>query len=380
MNRSLDVIVDSGSWGTAPVPAELSTRGGTRQVNVLCALLFTALWTRPPQVYGFNLSDLWAWHRYRPAIAGTNDLQLREEWGSVDPHQKTILSDELGVGFTTQLIQEAFCCSEFTDTLYVVKVLEPDSFTLTSTARAGSQKSPDYIARLQGSEWLVLECKGTQSSQAALRKAITRGRAQKKSLQAKSHASIRHSLVAGLYIPQWDSNEAACILVADPSWEELESLLSAQSKGRVDEAITQVALAKQLALTGLREAPDYLISMRAGELKELPENVRRELKDFLAEGFRVVFDSSDLRSLQKGSEEDSRVVLLASAPADLFDRLLGSSSVSEVILDLSKRDPAAWRMASGEFFAEVSTPTGFRFRLEVGTHNQRLRRTADAAR
>lgn len=380
MNRSLDVIVDSGSWETAPVPAELVTRGGIRQVNVLRALLFTALWTRPPQFYGFSLNDLWAWHRYRPAISERTDLRLREEWGAVDPHQKTILSDELGVGFTTQLIQEAFPCGEFTDTLYVVKILEPDSFTLNSTARAGSQKSPDYIARLQGSDWLVLECKGTQSSQAALKKAITRGRAQKKSLQAKSAGSIKHSLVAGLYIPQWESNEMACIWVADPSWKELESLLSGQPKGRVDEAITQVALAKQLALTGLREAPDYLVSMRAGELEVLPENVRRELKDFLAEGFRVVFDSADLHSRQKGSEEDSRVVLLASAPADLLGRLLGSGSVSEVVSDLSRRHPAAWQIASGEFFAEVSTPTGFRFRLEVGPHNKRLQRTAEAAR
>jgi hypothetical protein len=367
MNRSLDVIIESGSWEPASVPAELSTLGGTRQVNVFHALLFTALWTRPPQVYGFHLNDLWAWHRYHPAIAGTDDLRLREEWRSVDPHQKTILSDEFGIGFTTLLIQESFHCGEFADTLYVVNVLEPNSFRLTSAARVGSQKSPDYIARLQGSERLILECKGTQSSRAALKKAIARGIDQKKSLKAQGSTSIKHSLVAGLYIPQWDSAETACISVADPFWEELERFLSGQLKERVDEAITQVSLAKQLALCGLAATPDYLISARAGELKDLPENVQLELKGLPSEGFRIVFDSSDLRSRQRDSEAHPRLVLLARVPEDLHDRLIGDDSVSGIISDLSKRDPAAWRMASGESFAEISTPSGFSFRLEVGS-------------
>lgn len=166
---------------------------------------------------------------------------------------------------------------------------------------------------------------------------------------------------------------------SDPSWEELEILLSSQSKERVDEAITQVALAKQLALTGLSAAPDYLVSVRVGESKELPENVRRELNDFLAEGFRVVFDSSDLRARQKEPEEYPRLVFSASAPMDLLDQLLGSNSASEVVADLSRRNPALWRVASGESFAEVSTPTGFNFRLAVEPHNQRLQRTIDAA-
>ena len=378
MNRSLDVVIDSESWTTAPVPVELSTRVGTRQVNVLDALIFTALWTRPPCVYGFYLSDRWAWHRYSPAIAVRSELRLREEWKSVDPHQKTILSDELGVGFTTQLIQEAFCCGEFTDTLHVVNVLEPDSFTLASTARSGSQKSPDYIARLQDSKWLVLECKGTQSSRAALKKAITRGKAQKESLTATNPTNIKHSLVAGLYIPQWDSDEWPCIWVSDPSWEELERFLSGQPKGRVDEAITQVALAKQLALSGLSAFPEYLVSARTGELTQPPDHIRREIKVLLTEGYRVVFDSSELHSPSKGFERSPRVILWASAPPDLVDRLNGPTAISEVISVLSKQDPTVWRRASGEFFAEVSTPIGFSFRLKIEPHNPGLNRTDTA--
>lgn len=211
MNRSLEIVIDSGSWGSKSVPAELSARAGERQVNILVALVFTALWTRPPVVYGFHLSDLWAWHRYLPAIAATNELRLREEWTSVDRHQKTILSDELGIGFSTLLIREAFECSEFIDALHFVNVLEPNSLFLLEGARAGSQKSPDYVARLNNSNLLVLECKGTQSSRAALKKAIARGGLQKANLKATNPMRIEHSLVAGLFIPQWYSAEAPCI-------------------------------------------------------------------------------------------------------------------------------------------------------------------------
>ena len=118
MLRNLEIVVDSQSWAPKRVPRELLSCAGPRQVNVLVALIYTALVTRPPTVHGFHLSDYWAWLRYQPAIAATNDLRLRAEWDTVDSHQKTVLSDELGVGFTTQFITEALNCSEFTDTVY----------------------------------------------------------------------------------------------------------------------------------------------------------------------------------------------------------------------------------------------------------------------
>src|SRR5437773_4310658 len=125
MLRNLEIVVDSQSWAPKRVPRELLSCAGPRQVNVLVALIYTALVTRPPTVHGFHLSDYWAWLRYQPAIAATNDLRLRAEWDTVDSHQKTVLSDELGVGFTTQFITEALNCSEFTDTVYEVNVLDP---------------------------------------------------------------------------------------------------------------------------------------------------------------------------------------------------------------------------------------------------------------
>jgi hypothetical protein len=380
MNRTLELVIDTGSWAPEPVPVELSARAGERQVDVLAALVFTALWTRPPVIYGFHLSDLWAWHRYLPALATTSGLRLREEWTSIDRHQKTILSDELGVGFTTLLIREAFNCGEFIDTLHFVKVLEPSSLSLLEGARAGSHKSPDYVARLTDSKLLVLECKGTQSSRSALKKAIVRGELQKANLKASDPSIIEHSLVAGLFIPQWHSEEAACVWVSDPSWEDLEVLVNGQTKERVEEAITQVALAQQLTLSGLSALPQHLTSVRVGDLNDLPPQAKREIEALLKEGYRILFDSAELRFRVRAAESTPRVVFSVKPPADLLRQLNESTSVSEVISDIGKEGgPLMWRLVSGDFFAEVTTPTGFSFRLEVEPHNQHLKRTSGAA-
>lgn len=364
MNHSFEIVVDSQSWRSTPVPPELSAQVGIRQANVLTALLFMAFSTRPPTVYGFHLSDLWAWLRYIPAIASTDELRLCKEWTDVDRHQKTILSDELGVGFSTQFIAEVFGCAEFVDTLHVVRFLEPGKFTLGGEAKTGSQKSPDYIARSPGSTYIVLECKGTQSSRAALRRAVARGQEQKTNLGAVTPSHIRHSLVAGLFVPQWSSAETSCLLVSDPSWEDLERVLSRQPKWRIDSAITQVALAKQLALAGMRSLPEQLISSRAGEIPELTPNAQREVADLFTEDYRVVFDSSDMRFRLPEAERSKRVVFSARAPETVLG-LAEAKSASEVLLNLSKQDPRSWRIATTESSAEVTTPLGFSFKIEV---------------
>jgi hypothetical protein len=368
-NRTLDVVVDSASWAPRPVPRELSTRAGSRQVDVLGALIYTALVTRPPTVHGFHLSDYWAWMRYFPAIAETSELRLCEEWRNVDSHQKTVLSDELGVGFTTQFITEAFDCSEFTDTLYVVNVLDPTKFSLAGGAKKGPQKSPDYIARDRQSDYIVLECKGTQKSRAALDDAIERGRGQKANISATNSARIKHSLVAGLFIPQWLSSEAPSIHVSDPRGEELEGLLSGQPRRRIDDAITQISLAKQLALAGLTVVPTHLGSSELGKLAALPEAARAEVETqagVLKGDYRVIFDSADLRARMPPGETPTRATFSVRTAAVVLEQLMGAASVSEVISELSKRSSnASWQLHSEDFAAEVTTPLGFGFRLEV---------------
>ena len=100
LNKRVGVEVMANSWQApaTPPPTLINAAQATpTTINVLCALAFTALWTRPPVRYGFSLSDCWAWLRYFPAIATTQDLRLCDAWTTLDPHQKTVLSGDFGV-------------------------------------------------------------------------------------------------------------------------------------------------------------------------------------------------------------------------------------------------------------------------------------------
>ena len=129
--------------------------------------------------------------------------RLCKEWEDIDPHQKTILSDEFGVGFTTYLLCEKLGCIGFADTLYIQK--HPDLaryFSVRSSKKIGRQKSPDYIAIDDRHDIYVIECKGTQSSYSTLKTSIKKGQEQKNSI-ALAPSSVKHSLVAGLFVPKY---------------------------------------------------------------------------------------------------------------------------------------------------------------------------------
>jgi hypothetical protein len=339
-------------------------------MNVPLALLFTALSTRPPTVQGFHLSDFWAWLRYTWAFDSSLDLRLRPEWESVDPHQKAVLSDELGVGFTTYLLSTELGCSQFIDTLYFVNALEPGSFLLTSSAKRGPKKSPDYIARVGGSNYCVLECKGTQSSLKELAAAIGRGQKQKKSLTPQGGTVVLYSLVAGLFIPPWKSSEFSQITISDPSWHEFEELLARRSSFDINQALVQVALAKSFALIGFPETANALVTMRLDDQSELPPPARDELRRRQrsdTQALDIVFDTADMRgraTAQTPSPWHAR--FRASAPEPLVAALAEGRPARGLIQELvSELTHPNWHTDAGEAFAELQTPLGFTLRLEV---------------
>ena len=109
MRKRLVLSLDAGSFPIgSPVAARLGAVSGTVDIDVDAVLLMIAYVTRPPAIYGFSLADAWAWLRYRQAIARTRRLRLKAEWTDLDQHQKAVLSDEMGVGFTTYFLQGVF--------------------------------------------------------------------------------------------------------------------------------------------------------------------------------------------------------------------------------------------------------------------------------
>jgi hypothetical protein len=214
------------------------------------------------------------------------------------------------------------------------------------------------MARSNNSGYVVLECKGTQRSRAFLGRSIATGRRQKAALEAKN-ADIQHSLVAGLFISQWGSVEGSCLRIADPYPKDLGGILSKQSKEGIAGAITQVALAKQLALAGVKGLPDYLVSERFDKLPEMPTPIRRELESLSMAEHRVVFDSVGLWPHASREARIVRIKFSVAAPD-----VEGAILVKDVGA-LVDRASTEWKIETSESAAEVKTPLGFRFKLQV---------------
>jgi hypothetical protein len=279
LNKRVDIEVLLDTWKapTAP-PAALTLAAQTSPLNIdfLCALIFTALWTRPPIRYGFSLSDCWAWLRYFPAIAPTQDLRLCDAWTTLDPHHKTVLSGDFGVGFTTWFLNQTLDFVKYSDTLWVVNTLSPGAFRLASSARRGPKKSPDYIAEDSNGNLSVLECKGGQSSRKELLAAMERGIPQKANVQAIGTTQLQHSLVAGLFIPQFDNSDSATIVIGDPEWGEFKERLSPFSREEIGRSVSQVAHAKELAMLELPNTANTLVRAQGSE-ESITGAIKRDL-------------------------------------------------------------------------------------------------------
>jgi hypothetical protein len=296
LNKRVDIEVLVDTWAApATPPAALTTaaQSSPNSIDVLSALAFIALWTRPPVRYGFSLSDCWAWLRYLPAIAATQDLRLCDAWTTLDPHHKTVLSGDFGVGFTTWFLNRTLDFVRYSDTLWVVNTLSPGAFRLASSARRGPQKSPDYIAEDSNGNFSVLECKGAQSSRTGLLGAIERGVPQKANVQAIGAIQLQHSLVAGLFIPQFDNSDTAAIVIGDPEWDEFKERLSHFSREEIGRAVSQVAYAKELAMLELPNTANTLVRAEGSE-ETVTSAIRRDLsweraanRRVTAEGVRV---------------------------------------------------------------------------------------------
>lgn len=220
MFRTIQITVDAASWTTLgkAVPTTISAAAGSRRVRVDMALLHTALRSRPPSYQGLHIADFWAWLRYFPAVSTDPNLSLRSEWDELDAHQKTILSDDWGVGFSTGIIGQLLGVLVWADTSHVAKLTKgwtPPLVTLTSTNKKGPKKSPDFLGFTAGLDIVVLECKGTQSGSEVSTKQIGKGVAQKQAISFSGVTPLQ-SLVGGLYIPLETNSAVAEWQVRDP--------------------------------------------------------------------------------------------------------------------------------------------------------------------
>jgi hypothetical protein len=119
--------------------------------------------TTPSWTNMARLSASWATRRYFWAIAeplpqGTN-LRLSDDARRMDFHQKTLLSDEFGIGMAGLLIEKFFDAGSFVD----ISIALDDPAAYQNIEREGDAQ-PDYLiwGDEDNSPYYVVECKGSQ--------------------------------------------------------------------------------------------------------------------------------------------------------------------------------------------------------------------------
>ncbi|ARW11749.1 hypothetical protein [Acetobacter ascendens] len=259
MDRSLIIDIDKSSWpklGKLPAfPSNFHSGVTIDHINIPSMLLMIGYLTTPVASTGVSLSEFWAWVRYLPAITNHKDLRLTRSFFDLDAHQKTILSDDFGMGVPMLWLQSKLNLASIVDGRYFMqRIAASVSATQRRTAKRGPNKTPDFVACDTAGIWHVVECKGTQSgieySKKQLGKSgriLTGGIAQKHSIIfPASHTGQR--LVAGLSIGV-EQGEKSRLTIIDPEPEEPFAVATNQLY-LADDAISRGVTAKALRMAG----------------------------------------------------------------------------------------------------------------------------------
>lgn len=212
--------------------------------------LIIGLLTTPAQNRGISLSAHWAWIRYASSIRNNESgITLNQQWGEMDPHQKTILADDFGMGFPCHFLHEQYGFEDFVNTIEILNSLPNMKSFIKKTQKTGPAKLPDFLAIDAGGDLHTLECKGTQVSKTRLISAMKKGIDQKNNL---CHSNLFKScMVGGFFIPQYTSKKNSELLFIDPPNENLAEALSKLSKEEIKNEIRFISLSKALGAAGL---------------------------------------------------------------------------------------------------------------------------------
>lgn len=264
MDRNLHIEVDRPSWpnpGPPHLPASFPLLDGPEPMNIPAILLAIGVLTTPAFTSGVSLSEYWAWVRYLHAISTEPDLTLTRGFWDLDSHQKTILSDDFGMGAPVAWLTSRLQLAEVCDGRYFIERLAATTTAIVPkrTAKRGPNKAPDFVFRDIHGVWHVLECKGTQSGQPYRTRQIgvpgpppTDAHAQKRGIQFPTgHTGQR--LISALVLAAEGSGQRSSLRFIDPPPEE-PIRLGDDELVFANDAATRATTAKALRLAGFGAA------------------------------------------------------------------------------------------------------------------------------
>jgi len=266
--------------------------------------------TTPTSSIGVSLSEFWAWIRYLAAISGEGDITLTRSFFELDAHQKTILSDDFGMGIPMLWLSDKLSLTEIVDGRYFMqKISASVGATQKRTAKRGPNKTPDFVARDTRGKWHVIECKGTQSGAEFSNKQIgkggalpTGGVAQKLSIRFPANYTGQR-LACGLSIGV-EGGGRSLLKIVDPEPDDPFEFASDQLV-LADDAAFRGVMSRALRMAGF----EITAGAVASPLGAAPSS-KRELSQ--KEELRRWIDERDVRSKKEISDTDRH--------AQMFDK------------------------------------------------------------
>ncbi|MBW1215544.1 hypothetical protein ACQV2E_13565 [Pantoea allii] len=309
MKRTLDIEIVQTSWPSNPpipvFPPTFHSGTTTQDINILALLLEIGYLTTPTSATGVSLSEFWAWVRYLSAITQDQDIRITSSFSSLDAHQKTILSDDFGMGVPMLWLKKALSFQKTVDGNYFIqKVAASINAKGVKTGKRGPNKTPDFVSVDNNGVWHVVECKGTQSGLKYLNNQLgingqnnTGGVIQKKSITFPPGYTGQR-LACGLSIGL-EGKSSSLLKIVDPEPEEPFAI---EKKDIVyaQDAMIRGTVSKLLRLSGLEVTAERIAAplgitpdvtpfkSRTADVKrqelvsDRERSSIRELKDFAA--------------------------------------------------------------------------------------------------
>lgn len=197
------------------IPQEFKKMQGCMDFEISELLFHISDITRNPFDYKMSLNNNWAFLRYINCFDSSKELRLRKEYRDVDPHQKTILSDDLGMGFASLFLDKSMKIIAIIDTHLFLKYLP--HLKVSKGNKSGASKSPDFIVFDENKNLHLLECKGTQKSKSRSLFQMKKGLEQVDSIIDPKNI-VNQRLVIGTYVSDFYSKSHSTITVMDPEF------------------------------------------------------------------------------------------------------------------------------------------------------------------
>lgn len=294
--RTLDLTVDGATFPGKKVPASLSASGPI-SLNIAHAMLMLGTVSVPGGFSTASPARYWAWLRYLSAISGAPDLRITPEFADLDPHQKTILSDDFGVAVCTKLLYDRL--GGLRDVVDGRKFILQYASLVSLPKRAkkklpkvGGGKCPDYVLLDNLGKWHVLECKGTQTSPHYRKQQLKTAVAQKFAIQVK-RSIAGERMAAGLFLAHEQSDEPSSVHIVDPEPNPYVTI-GTEDLAAATHATRRLAVSRALGLAGfstLAEEMSIPPELRAEDAQFLSREERRRTTTSVNERFKSAIQS-----------------------------------------------------------------------------------------